>query len=345
MKKYIEAAFLFLFIISIFSGCGEKINKPITETIYALGTVIDIQIYDEDLDKAKKAIQESVKRVTEIENKMSVNKDTSEVILVNQSAGENSVQVSPDTFYVLQKAKVYSDLSDGAFDLTIEPIVKLWGIGTDHARVPQPEEIDSILKLVNYKDVKLDESIHRVQLNREGQAVDLGAIAKGYAGDEIKRILIENGINTAFINLGGNVVALGTKLDGSSWRIGIQNPLDERGNHIAVVEVENKTVVTSGNYERYFIKDNRRYHHIINPKTGYPAEEGIISSTIVTDQSIDADALSTSVYVLGLEKGMKLIQGLDNVEAAIITEDKKVYVTEGLKEKFKITNNEFVLAN
>ncbi len=337
--------FLILLVLT-FSGCSkEKTSEVISETIYALGTVIDIQIYDENVDKAKKAIQESIERITEIENKMSVNKDISEVILINENAGENPVQVSEDTFYVLKKAKEYSKLSNGAFDLTIEPIVKLWGIGTEDARVPEKEEITSLLNLVNYEDLKLDESTNKVQLNKKGQAIDLGGIAKGYAGDEIKRILLENDINTAFINLGGNVVTLGTKVDGSSWRIGIQNPLGDRGNYIAVLEVVDKTVVTSGNYERYFIEDGKRYHHIINPKTGYPAEEGIISSTIVTDKSIDADALSTSVYVLGLEKGMELIESLDNVDAVIITEDKNVYITEGLKETFNIVDDSFILAN
>ncbi|WP_341876510.1 FAD:protein FMN transferase [Defluviitalea saccharophila] len=346
MKKNIFLMLL-ITIIAILSGCASNKGKNtvIKEEIYALGTVIQIQIYDADEEKAKKAIEESEKRVQEIENKMTVNKEKSEVILINENSGINSVQVSPDTFYVIQKAKKYSDLSGGAFDLTVEPIVKLWGIGTENARVPKQEEIDALLGLVDYNDVVLDESTNQVKLNREGQAIDLGAIAKGYAGDEVKKILKEHGIKTAFVNLGGNVVTLGSKLDGSPWRIGVQNPLDERGKHIAVIEVVDETLVTSGNYERYFIEDGKRYHHIIDPKTGYPAEAGIISSTIVTNSSIDADALSTSVYVLGLEKGMELIESLENVEAVIVTEDKKIYVTSGLKDRFKLENEEFQLAN
>lgn len=182
-----------------------------------------------------------------------------------------------------------------------------------------------------------------VKLRNKGQAIDLGAIAKGYAGDEVKRILTNNGIDTAFVNLGGNVVTIGTKLDGSPWRIGIQNPLDERGSHLAIIEIKDRAVVTSGNYERYFIEDGKKYHHIMNPKTGYPAEEGIISSTIVSDSSIDADALSTSLYVMGLEKGLSLIEKMENVEAVIITDDNKVYITAGLKDSFKLTNPKFDL--
>lgn len=346
MKKNISLIFL-ITIVSILSGCANNkgTNTVIKEEIYALGTVIQIQIYDGDEDKAKKAIEESAKRIQEIENKMTVNQEKSEVIQINENSGKNFVQISPDTFYVIEKAKHYSDLTEGAFDLTIEPIVKLWGIGTEHARVPKQEEIDDLLDLVDYKDVILDKNTQQVKLNKKGQAIDLGAIAKGYTGDEVKKILKENGIKTAFVNLGGNVVTLGSKLDGSPWRIGVQNPLDERGKHIAVIEVVDETIVTSGNYERYFMENGKRYHHIIDPKTGYPAEAGIISSTIVTDASIDADALSTSVYVLGLEKGMGLIESLENVEAVIVTEDKKIYVTSGLKDRFKLENEEFQLAN
>ena len=169
---------LLITIVSTFSGCTNNKETTIKEEIYALGTVIQIQIYDKDIKKAQKTIDEAIKRVQEIENKMTVNKEMSEVILINENSGMNSVQVSTDTFYVIQKAKEYSELSSGFFDLTIEPIVKSWGIGTDNARIPKKEEIDSLLHLVNYKDVKLDENMKRVQLNRKGQAIDLGAIAK-----------------------------------------------------------------------------------------------------------------------------------------------------------------------
>lgn len=348
MKKNIVLLVIIIIVIvmGLFLGCdksSEFDNNFITEDFFALGTIIQIKVFDVDTQKAKKAIDESIARVTEIENKMTINKDDSEVIEINSNAGENGVQVSYDTFYVIKKAGEYGRFSEGAFDLTIEPIVKLWGIGTKQARIPKDEEIISTLSLVNYKDVMLDETNNSVKLEKKGQAIDLGAIAKGYAGDEIKRILMDNGITTAFINLGGNVVTLGNKLDGTSWKIGIQNPVEKRGNHIAVIEVIDKTVVTSGNYERYFIEDGKRYHHIINPKTGYPAEEGVISSTIVADSSIDADALSTAVYVMGLDKGLDFIENMDKVEAAIITKDNKIYITSGLRENIKISNPQFTL--
>jgi len=164
--------------------------------------------------------------------------------------------------------------------------------------------------------------------------VDLGGIAKGYAGDEAIRIYKEHGLKSAYINLGGNVVVLGGRPDGSPWRIGIQNPRAPNGMYIGIVRVTDKAVVTSGDYERYFEKENVRYHHILDTKTGYPADSGLISSTIVTDVSMDADALSTAAFVLGLEEGMKLVNSLKGVEAIFITGDKRVYVTEGLKSSF-----------
>jgi len=345
MKKVTNFVFLLIMIMIPLMACNNQSNKAnvIQEEVFALGTIIEFKIYDDDSKKAKEAIDKSIQRIREIEDKMTINKDKSELIEINNNAGINFIYVSPDTFFVIKKASEYSKLSQGAFDLTIEPIVKLWGIGTDNARIPKQEEIDVLLDLINYEDLILDEESQSVMLRKKGQAIDLGAIAKGYAGDEVKRILTEHGIQTAFVNLGGNVVAIGTKVDGSPWKIGIQNPLDERGSHVAVIEVKDKAVVTSGNYERYFIKDGKRYHHIIDPKTGYPAEAGIISSTIVTDQSIDADALSTAVYVMGLEKGLKLIERMENVEAVIITEDNQIYVTAGLREDFKLSNPQFQL--
>ena len=249
MKKSMIFVTILIIIITTLLSCNNKGNKEneniIQEEIFALGTIIEFKIYDEDSKKAKKAIDESIWRIREIEEKMTINKEKSEVISINQNAGIDFVNVSPDTFFVIQKSSEYSKLSEGAFDLTVEPLVKLWGIGTKDARIPKKEEIDSLLSLINYEDLLLDEKNLSVKLRNKGQAIDLGAIAKGYAGDEVKRILTNNGIDTAFVNLGGNVVTIGTKLDGSPWRIGIQNPLDERGSHLAIIEIKDRAVVTS----------------------------------------------------------------------------------------------------
>jgi thiamine biosynthesis lipoprotein len=175
--------------------------------------------------------------------------------------------------------------------------------------------------------------------------VDLGAIAKGYAADEVARILKENGVKHAIINLGGNVMTIGGNPNGKPWRIGIQDPYNPRGEYLGILPIKDKTVVTSGTYERYFIENGKRYHHILDPDTGYPTDNKLDSVSIITDKSIDGDGLSTSTLLLGLDEGMKLIEKLENVEAIFVTSDKQVYVSSGLKKDFTLTNPAFKLAN
>jgi len=303
-----------------------------------MGTIIQLKVYGKNADKAT---AKALERISDIENKMSVNIETSEISKLNSKAGISGEKLSADTYSVIEKSVQYSKLTEGALDATIEPIVKLWGIGTDKERVPLKNEIQDKLKLVDYKDILLDKKNSTVQLRKAGQAIDLGAIAKGYTADEIKKVLLDNKISSALINLGGNVFAMGSKLDGADWNIGIQNPLDTRGKYLGTISVADKSMVTSGNYERFFIVDGKRYHHIFDPKTGYPSQTGVISTTIISDKSIDGDALSTSTYIMGLEKGLKLIEAIKGVDAIFITEDKKVYVTKGLKGSFNLTNKEF----
>jgi thiamine biosynthesis lipoprotein len=330
---------LLLLSTSILLVSCKSNTKPVEKETYMMGTVIQLKIYGTN---AEKATELALKRIRDIESKMSVNIETSEITKLNTKAGVSGQKLSQDTYSVIEKSIQYSKLSGGALDATIEPIVKLWGIGTDKQRVPLKTEIQEKLNLVDYKDILLDKKNSTVQLRRTGQAIDLGAIAKGYTADELKKVLINNQISSALINLGGNVFAIGSKTDGTSWNIGIQNPLDTRGKYIGTISVVDKSVVTSGNYERFFIVDGKRYHHIFDPKTGYPSEAGLISTTIVSDKSIDGDALSTSTYILGLSKGLKLVESIKGIEAIFITSDKKVYVTAGLKDSFNLTNKEFI---
>ncbi|WP_099190800.1 FAD:protein FMN transferase [Tepidibacter mesophilus] len=344
MKKII------LFVLSIslllgITGCSKKEIDPVSRETFALGTIIDFKIYDKDQDKSNEVIDKCIQRIKDIEQKMSTNIEDSEIVIVNKNAGKQSVKVSDETMYVAKKAFEYSNITNGRFNLTVYPLVSIWGIGTENARVPSQREIDQAISNIDYNDIVFDEAKNTIYLKRENQGIDLGAIAKGYVGDEIKKIFIENDIKSAFVNLGGNVMAYETKVDGSKWRIGIQNPLDTRGEYLGVVSVENKSIVTSGNYERYFEKDGKRYHHILDAKTGYPADNELIGTSIITESGIDADALSTSVYLMGLDEGRKLIESLDRVEAIFVTKDKKVYTTSGLKNIFELTNDEFIYKN
>ena len=309
---------------------------------YILGTIIELKVYG---GNAEKAIDDAILKLNEIDDKMSVFKNSSEVSIINSNAGISHCVVSTDTYFVIKKAVEYSKLSEGAFDATIRPVVELWGINTDHAKIPKTLEIKNDMKLINYKDIILNDKAKSIKLRNENQRIDLGAIAKGFAADEVKNILIRNDIKHAIIDLGGNIYALGNKPDGTLWNIGIQDPINKSGKYVGIVCVQNKSVVTSGNYERYFIKEGKRYHHIIDPRTGEPSENGIISATVVSEYSIDGDALTTCVYVMGIEKGLKIIQSIDGAEAILITRDKKVYVTSGIRDTFKLTNDEYVYKN
>jgi len=332
-------------LVIMLSACTKKVVEPvepISANEFLLGTVCTIKIYDKS---STKVLDSAFKRISEIENTMSINKDTSEVININNAAGEKPVKISEGTMEVLKEGLKFAGLTAGKMDITVGPLVKLWGIGTDAARVPSKEEIQEKKALINYKNLILDEKNHTAFLKNKGMIIDLGAIAKGYTADEVAEVLKENGVEHAIINLGGNVFAMGKNVTGSPWKIGIQDPFTQRGDIVGMIEVENKSIVTSGIYERYFEKDGKSYHHILSTSTGYPCDNSIAGVSIVSERSIDGDALSTSVFSLGLEDGMKLINTMKGVECIFITKDKQVYITTGLKDNFKITNSEFTLKN
>ena len=218
------------------------------------------------------------------------------------------------------------------------PLVKSWGIGSEAQRVPATSEIHTLLPLINYNDIEITEKT--AFLKKPGQLIDLGGIAKGYAGDKVIEIYKANGIQSAFVNLGGNVITLGSKPDGSPWSVGIANPRPEDvgdgQREIAVVSVVDKAVVTAGDGERYFIQDGNRYHHILNPHTGYPAQSDLMSVTLIAESSLDADAFDTAVFILGLEKGWELVKNHGGLEAVFITKDKEIYITNGLIDSFRL---------
>lgn len=330
MTKRINVIF-FIIILILLVACAPNSNKPIEKSEFHMGTIITERVYG---IKAEKAASEVMEKIKNLEQTMTINSPGSEIDKLNDMAGKGSVKLSDESIFVLKTAQKYSIQSEGTFDVTVGPLVKAWGIFTDHPRVPEKEEIKTLQGLIGYKDLIINEKDNSAFLMRVGQVVDLGGIAKGYAGDAAMKIFKTSGVTSAYINLGGNVVVLGSKPDGTPWNIGIQNPRAENGKYIGILKVANKALVSSGDYERYFEKDNVRYHHILDPRTGYPSDSGLISTTIVTDSSINADALSTATFILGLDKGLKLIDSLKDVEAVFITKDKKVYITPGLKNVF-----------
>jgi thiamine biosynthesis lipoprotein len=324
---------LLVFLVFLLCCCSCSQNKNYTEKeSFQMGTVVSQKLYGKNSESTTEKI---LQRLNQLEENLSVNINTSTVSRINTHSGEaQEFQVNSDLLNIITRANKYSAISGGSFDITIGPLVKEWGVFSDNPHVPSADRINELLKLVNYKSIIIDSKNLSMRLPLKGQMIDLGGIAKGYAADEAAQICRENGIKSAYINLGGNVILVGSKPDGSPWKIGIQNPRGNHGNYIGVLGLSNKTVVASGDYERFFMKDGVRYHHIIDPKTGWPSNSDLISSTIVTDSSIDADALSTATFVMGLEKSRELLSRLDGVEAILITKNKKVYVTEKLKKYF-----------
>jgi thiamine biosynthesis lipoprotein len=332
-------SFLACFVLlRFFSACSPAPSPARAE--FALGTVCSVNLYERGNNRTYAAV---FSRIREIEGIMSANQEGTELDRINRNAGGSPAAVSGELLDVLEQAKAYAATSGGAFDPTVGPLVKLWGIGGDEPRVPGKGEIASALALVDYRDLLIDREAGTAFLRRSGQALDLGAIAKGYAADQAVAAAKKAGVRRAIIDLGGNVFALGERRKGEAWRIGIQDPRQERGVSLGTLRVKDKSIVTSGMYERYFEAGGKRYHHILSTKDGYPVENGLLAVTIVADFSIDADALSTAVFALGYEEGRALIEARPGVEAVFVFDDSRVILSSGLGE-FTLTGGGYRLA-
>ena len=344
LRKLLGFVLIFIMILWAFTGCAENKPKgPISRTEFLMDTVIMLKIYD---NSDEKILDEAMDRLIEIDNRMSVDIDTSDVSLVNKHAGIKPVKVSDDVYYVIKQAKEFAQLSNGAYEPTIGPLVELWNIkGTgrrERDSIPTEEQIREKMALVDYSDLELMED-NFVYLNKKGMKLDLGGIAKGYAADEVKRIFKEHGVGNAIIDLGGNIYVLGERENGEPWKIGVQDPFQVTGNYIGILNAKDSSIVTSGNYERYFEYKGKRYHHIIDAKTGYPSDNEVSGVSIISDKSIEGDALSTALFVLGVEEGTKLMDKLEDIDAIFITKDQKAIIQEKLKDRFALTKDNFRL--
>jgi len=318
-------------------SCSKK-TIP-TRTQSALGTICSINAFD---DASEDLYDELFNRLNEIDDRFSAKKRDSDVSRVNAQAGIKAVAVHRDVYYVVQTALNFAEKTKGAFDPTVGPLVQLWGINTENARVPSQEEIDALLPLVNWKNVQMDpgdgETSKKIFLLQKGMSLDLGGIAKGYAADEMARILGEHNVRQAIVNLGGNVYAYGSKKNGENWKVAVKNPLNPEEYDAIVVNFEqSNSVVTSGAYERFFEKDGIRYHHIINPKTGFPEQNNVASVTIVSRSSIEADALSTAAYIMGPVEYFKL----ERTAALFVLKDKSIKASLQLAGKIDLPNQSF----
>lgn len=304
--------------------------KSIQKSFRALGTVNTITVYRQEEEGA---LQAAVRRVLELDDHLSVFKPDSEISQINVSAGNRFVPIGSDTLGLLKTAKEFSALSEGAFSVTTRPLTELWGIGTPHGAIPDEKSRELARSLIDDRDLILDESGNRAMLRRPGQAVDLGSIAKGFAADEVRRILTEAGVTDGIINLGGTVIVMG-----QPKTVGIQHPGKSTGIPMGRLPLQNRAIVTSGSYERFVALDGKRRHHILNPVTGEPSDSGLCSVTVIGSSATELDALSTAIFVLGMEKGMQLAVQR-GVEVIFVSDEMNVFCSPSLREQLVIYSN------
>lgn len=356
-KKIVILSLITFLIAGMISGCGTSRNtgksdsgkaaehttqqaggtdkdvkagqeKSASRDIFAMDTYMTLTAYGEN---AEKGLNAAVDEINKIEQLVSTGIDSSEVSQINKN-GKGSV--SETTGYLIERSKEIYDSTNGVFDITIYPIMQAWGFPTEKYRVPEKEELKKLRGLMGADNVLYDEKKQEVTLDKEGMKIDLGGIAKGYTSSKVMDIFKENGISSAVISLGGNVQTLNGKPDGSDWRVAVENPADTE-NYLGVLSIKDKAVITSGGYERYFEQDGKTYHHIIDPSTGYPANNGLTSVTIVSDDGTLADGLSTSLFIMGPEKAQEYWKKhSDEFDTILVKDDGSILVSEGIADNF-----------
>ena len=313
-------------------------SQEYTSDVFAMDTYMTLTAYGEN---AQEAVEAGIAEIQRLDDLLSTGKDTSEVAQINANGGG---VLSEDTDYLVKLALDIYQSTNGAFDISIYPVMQLWGFTTGNFAVPSESDLAAKLALVDAGKIILSEENGQTSISLpEGMEIDLGGIAKGYTSGRVMDVMKSYGIKSAVINLGGNAHVLGNKTDGSQWKVGIQDPEDENG-YLGGVSVTDKAIITSGGYERYFVdKDTGvKYHHIIDPKTGYSANNGLISVTIVSADSTLADGLSTSLFVLGTEDAITYCEehcAEDGFDAIMEDEDGKLYITDGIYDDFINMNN------
>lgn len=315
-----------LLALLLLTACAPK---PARQQFFAMDTVMSITAYG---DKAEEAVTAAMARINELEYLLSRTNTQSEVTALHLAAPE-SAPVSQDTRQVLSLALEWHEKTGRAFDVTIAPVTAAWGFGgSGNYQVPSPAKLKELLAMVDGSSLILTET--SATLPVRGMEIDLGGIAKGYAAGQAARTLQDLGIEHALLDLGGNVTTVGSKPDGSPWRVAVQDPQTSDGT-VGVLSLQDCSAVTSGGYHRYFEQDGVTYHHIIDPRTGYPADSGLLSATVVCADPALADLLSTAVFVLGEEAALNLRETEGGFDLVLVTEDGRVVVTAGLTDSFQ----------
>jgi len=326
-----RVSFIVLIFLPLIAGCSGHKTVQKTETI--MGTQVSITVVAKTEQEGEAAIDAAMAEVRRFDRMMSLYKDDSEITRVNLAAGKGPVEVSPEMIEIVEAARKISELTDGAFDVTVGPLVVLWQMRLKEGAAPTETEIESIKNRVGYRNIITDKKASTLFLMKPGMIMDFGGCAKGYVADRVAELLKGRGIDNAIVALAGDIRVMGHRPDGSSWRIGVQHPRDS-AKTLTVLELSDKFISTSGDYERYQIVHRKRYHHILDPRTGKPSE-GMESVTLVGDRGSDGDPLATALFILGPKQGRKIVKKLGY--NAIFVDDKgRVVMTDGIK---KIANS------
>lgn len=305
------------------TACSRK-PEPTSKTGVYFDTVITITLYCDD---AERYMDECFAMADKYEKLFSATMEGSDIYKLNHSKGQ-ATTLHPETVALIQEAITYAKESNGAFDLSVGNLSSIWQEALKNKELPGDEDVINALSTVSWKNIEINGNT--VRLNN-GAMLDLGGIAKGYIADKMKEYLLEQRIENGLINLGGNILAVGPKsTDDPTYTIAIQKPFSENGEAIASVKIKNQSVVTSGTYQRYFEVNDTLYHHILDLQTGYPCHNDLQSVTIISQKSVDGDALSTCVFLMGLQDGLRYVESLDNTEAIFITDDGKLHTTSGI---------------
>lgn len=340
MGRRLSISMVVIIVLAVLvSGClpnNLAASKSYKETQFLMDTVVEITAYGPEAEEGVKAAFAEFQRLHAITNNFDEN---SQVSKISQMAGKDKVAVDPDLVYIIKLSQDVAAKLDDSFDITVGPLSALWGIGHKGDYVPSQTEINKVLPLVNYRLIEVDDKANTVYLPKPGMMLDLGGVAKGYATDKAIEVLKSKGITSALVNAGGDVRVIGNKPDGKPWRIGIQDPRNADGITAKLAMTEWDTMETSGDYQRFIMKDGVRYSHILNPRTGWQPRE-VASVTMVTNSSTYGDVLSKPIFVLGVEKGLALLKQFPGNEAVIVTMDGKIIVTPGLEGKIELSPGE-----
>ncbi len=310
MKKIILTFCLVCLALSL-SGCSEE---KVSRTVMVMDTVATVECYG---DNAKEACDKAIGEIQRLEFLFSPYIETSEIYKINKNAHLSPVKTEGEVFEVLKRCRQVSEITDGAFDITLKPLKDVWNMKSESPTVPSKESIDGALLVCGYENLTLENGC--VFFEKEGMALDLGGAVKGYAADRAAKVIKDAGVKNALIDIGGNVYALGKSPKGKAWKIGLQHPGKDRGEYFEAIELSDKTCVTSGSYERYFESDGKVYHHIMDRQTGYSADSGLVSVSVVSKSSFEADMASTAAFVMGAEKFLEVKDKLD-IETFIVVD-------------------------